>query len=113
MSCYLRSEESRDIVVPSERKSLITYLFSTDRTLFLICLMLLIFAFGMLVFVPNSVTFVVCADFAILGVVLTCYHCRDRSHAFILLLGTTALAIVAGCEVFYMKDAFAGTNMIA
>jgi len=104
------SEENRDIVAPSGRKSLIMLLFSTDKTLFVICLMLLIFAFGMLVFVPDSVTFVVCADFAILGVVLTCYHCRDRSHAFVLLLGTMALALVAGCEVFYMKDAFAGSQ---
>ena len=104
------SEENRDMVVPSGRKSLIKYLFSSDQTVFLTCLMLLTFAFGMLILLPGSVTFIVCADFAILGVVLTCYHCRDRSHAFVLLLGTTALAIVAGCEVLYMKDAFAGSQ---
>ena len=107
---YPGVKKIENIVAPSGRKSLIMLLFSTDKTLFVICLMLLIFAFGMLVFVPDSVTFVVCADFAILGVVLTCYHCRDRSHAFVLLLGTMALALVAGCEVFYMKDAFAGSQ---
>ncbi|HEY4033118.1 MAG TPA: DUF2298 domain-containing protein [Ktedonobacteraceae bacterium] len=64
------------------------------------------FSLLVLVVVPNSATFVVGSNFAILGAALMCYHCRDRSYAFVLLLGATAFALVAGCEIFFLKDAF-------
>jgi uncharacterized membrane protein len=36
------------------------------------------------------------------------YQLRDRPRAFTLLLGTLAFALVAGCEVLFLKDVFAG-----
>ncbi len=61
-----------------------------------------------LVFMGNSTTFVVAASITVLGVILIFYNIGDRSHAFILLLGTIAFALIALCEVFFLKDVFAG-----
>jgi uncharacterized membrane protein len=60
-----------------------------------------------LVVIPNSATLVVGSSFALLGAVLMIYHLRDRAHAFTLFLGATAFALIAFCELFYLRDVFA------
>ena len=67
----------------------------------------LVLGFGMLLLLQNSVTFVLASSIALLGVVLMFYHIGDRALAFTLLLGATAFALIAGCEIFYLKDVFA------
>jgi uncharacterized membrane protein len=57
---------------------------------------------------PNSATFVVAGSITALGVVAILYNLRNRALAFTLLLGTLAFGLVAICEVFFLKDVFAG-----
>jgi YYY domain-containing protein len=59
-----------------------------------------------LLLLHNSVTFVVMGDIALCGAVLMFYHKEDRALAFTLLVGALAFALVASCEVFFMKDLF-------
>ncbi len=70
--------------------------------------LLLLIGLLTLVFMGNSTTFVVAASITMLGVILLFYNIGDRSHAFTLLLGTIAFALIALCEVFFLKDVFAG-----
>lgn len=63
-------------------------------------------AFGL---IRNSTTLMVTGIIAVLGAASVFYQLRDRPRAFILLLGTVAFALVAGCELFFLKDVFAGT----
>ncbi|GAC1362781.1 MAG: DUF2298 domain-containing protein [Ktedonobacteraceae bacterium] len=66
----------------------------------------------LLVVVPGSATLIIGGCLAIMGVGLMLYQIHDRAQAFSLLLGATAFAIVAGCEVFFLKDVFvAGPDM--
>ena len=60
-----------------------------------------------LVFMKNGITFVLAASIALLGAVLVFVHLGDRAHAFTLLLGAVAFALVAFCEVLFLKDVFA------
>ena len=60
----------------------------------------------------NSATFVAAGSIAALGCIALFYSLRDRSQAFILLLGSTAFALVAVCEVFFLKDVFAGGEFL-
>lgn len=60
----------------------------------------------------NSATFVLAASIAAFGVIALLLSLRDRSQAFILLLGSLAFALVAGCEVIYLKDVFAGGDFL-
>lgn len=60
-----------------------------------------------LLVVPNSTTLVTFGSVAAIGVVLLFYHIDDRAHAFALFLGALAFALVAGCEVIFLKDVFA------
>lgn len=60
-----------------------------------------------LVFMKNGITFVLAASIALLGAVLVFMHLGDRAHAFTLLLGAVAFALVAFCEVLFLKDVFA------
>ncbi len=60
-----------------------------------------------LVFMQNSITFVLAASITLLGAVLVFVNIGDRSHAFTLLLGAVAFALVAFCEVLFLKDVFA------
>lgn len=57
---------------------------------------------------PNSATFVVAGSITALGVMAILYNLRNRSLAFTLLLGTVAFGLVAICEIFFLKDVFAG-----
>jgi len=60
-----------------------------------------------LLILKNSLTFVVAGSFAALGAVTLLRHLRERPRAFTLLLGTLAFALVAGCEIFFLRDVFA------
>ncbi len=61
-----------------------------------------------LVVMKNGMTFVVAATITLIGAMLVLYHLQDRSRAFTLLLGTVAFALIAACEVVFLKDVFAG-----
>ena len=61
----------------------------------------------LLLFLPNSLTFVVFANGALFGVLLAFYHLDDRAQAFTLFIGALAFALVAGCEILFLKDVFA------
>lgn len=67
----------------------------------------LVVALVVLVLLKNSTTFVVAASITAIGTVLVFYTLRDRSQAFTLLLGTVAFALIAGCEILFLKDVFA------
>ena len=60
-----------------------------------------------LLLMKNSIVFVLAASIALLGAVLVFVHIGDRAHAFTLLLGAVAFALVAFCEVLFLKDVFA------
>ncbi|HEY1348459.1 MAG TPA: DUF2298 domain-containing protein [Ktedonobacteraceae bacterium] len=60
------------------------------------------------VILKNSLTFVVTGALAALGSLLTLYHLRERERAFVLLLGAVACALIAFCEVVFLRDVFAG-----
>jgi YYY domain-containing protein len=62
-----------------------------------------------LLFLGNSTTFVVTGSIAVLGAVLVFYTLDDRSQSFALLLGATAFALVAMCEVVFLRDVFASS----
>lgn len=66
----------------------------------------LLVAVPLLLFLKNGVTFVVIGGLAALGAVLTLYHVRERERAFVLLLGATACALVAFCEIIFLRDVF-------
>jgi uncharacterized membrane protein len=72
-------------------------------------IVLIILAVGLLTLVvlKNSLTFVVAGSIAALGTMLVLTNLHDRPRAFTLLLGTVAFALVAICEVFFLKDVFA------
>ena len=74
-----------------------------------VSLLLIIVAVLIIFFVlPNSATFVVAGSITALGVLAILYNLRHRSLAFTLLLGTIAFGLVAICEIFFLKDVFAG-----
>ncbi len=58
---------------------------------------------------PNSATFVLAASIAAFGAILVLNNLHDRSLAFTLLLGATAFALIAGCEIIYLRDVFSGS----
>ena len=70
---------------------------------------LVVVEFAILLFVSNSVTFVVMGSIALLGTILLIVNIGDRAHSFTLLLGVTAFAVVAMCEMIFLKDVFASS----
>lgn len=56
---------------------------------------------------PHNATVFVALGFTIIGAMLTLRHKDDRGHAFVLLTGTLACALITGCEIFFLRDAFA------
>ncbi|GAC1629706.1 MAG: hypothetical protein NVS4B9_21650 [Ktedonobacteraceae bacterium] len=59
-----------------------------------------------LLLVPNSLTLMIMANVALFGTALMLYHVRDQGLAFVLLLGSLAFVLIAGCEIVYLRDAF-------
>jgi YYY domain-containing protein len=66
-----------------------------------------LFSFVGLVVIQNGATMLICLNIAVAGLILLFYTIGDRAQAFTLLLGVTAFTLVAGCEVFYLRDVFA------
>ncbi len=62
---------------------------------------------GAVALLRNGATFVVASSITLLGVASVLSQLHDRPRAFILLLGTVAFALVAFCEVVFLKDVFA------
>lgn len=110
-SLLLMSTIKQPLFVRSQDDTLATPPEFTGRFMLLAYLIPWILSLLILVLVPNSATFVVGSNFAILGAALMCYHCRDRAQAFVLLLGATSFALIAGCEVFFLKDVFVTSNL--
>lgn len=78
-----------------------------------VSVLLVIFAVLLtLLVLPNSATFAAASGIAALGCIALLYSLRDRSQAFILLLGSVAFALVAVCEVFFLKDVFADGDFL-
>ncbi len=71
-------------------------------------LVTLVVALLVLLVLKNSATFVVTGGLAAIASILTLYHLKDRSRSFLLLLGAVSFALVAFCEVVYLKDVFSG-----
>jgi uncharacterized membrane protein len=72
----------------------------------------LIAAMLVLRFMPNSLTFVVTGSLSAITAILALYHLKERERAFALLLGAVACALVAFCEVIFLKDVFAGSDYL-
>lgn len=59
---------------------------------------------------PNNATLFIALGITIVALVLVLQHIDDRAHAFTLLLGTLAFALIVGCEIFYLRDVFEGSE---
>lgn len=64
---------------------------------------------GCIILLPSDLTFVVTASIALTGVLLLVVVSEDRARAFTLLLGAAAFALIALCEIFFLKDVFASS----
>lgn len=73
---------------------------------FLSLLATLLAAGLLLILLKNSVTFVVTGGLAALAGLLALYHLKERERAFILLLGAVACALIAFCEIIFLRDVF-------
>lgn len=69
---------------------------------------ILVVELAIAVLMRNSTTLIVAGGIAAFGAMATLYSLRNRSQAFTLLLGSMAFALVALCEVVFLKDVFAG-----
>ncbi len=70
-------------------------------------IVIILLEFVTLLFVKNGITFALATTIALLGAVLVFVNIGDRAHAFTILLGATAFALIAFCEVLFLKDVFA------
>ncbi|GER86799.1 hypothetical protein KDW_09610 [Dictyobacter vulcani] len=70
--------------------------------LFLVSCLVVLYLF------PYYTTCVAGLSLALLGVSLLFYQLENRAHAFTLFLGAAAFTIIAGCEIFFLKDIFSG-----
>jgi YYY domain-containing protein len=80
---------------------------SAQIILLVIFVTLLLMNMLMIFLIPNSMTLAVMSTIAIIAAILIFYSIDERSHAFTLLLGGLAFTLVAGCEIFFLKDVFA------
>src|SRR5579883_659003 len=60
-----------------------------------------------LLVLKNGTTFVVTGALAAIGAILALYHLKERERSFVLMLGAVACALVAFCEVIFLRDVFA------
>ncbi len=60
-----------------------------------------------LLVMKNGSTFVVIGGLAAVGSVLALYQLKERERSFTLLMGAVACALIAFCEVIYLRDVFA------
>lgn len=66
----------------------------------------LVLGLVVLLVLKNSATFVVTGGLAAIGSILTLYHLKERERSFTLLLGSVACALVAFCEIIFLRDVF-------
>ena len=92
---------------PPLKRSRWSQAFSPAILLLTVCVAYLIACLVALRVIENSTTFVASSSLALLGFGLALYHRRHSSHAFVLLLGSLAFALVALCEIVYLRDVFA------
>ena len=59
---------------------------------------------------PNSLTFVVLGDIALISLGLVLYYKRDRALAFTLFAGALACILIAACEIVYLRDLFESSD---
>jgi uncharacterized membrane protein len=59
---------------------------------------------------PQNATVFVMLGLTIIGAVQTLRHLDDRAFAFTLLAGTLACALVTGCEIIFLRDAFVNSQ---
>jgi YYY domain-containing protein len=71
----------------------------------------IVFAIAIFVFVMlhNSLTFVFAGAITTFAAILILNNLRDRALAFTLLIGGCAFGLIALCELFYLRDVFAGS----
>ncbi|HVU68504.1 MAG TPA: DUF2298 domain-containing protein [Ktedonobacteraceae bacterium] len=67
----------------------------------------LLLALCLTLFLRFGLTFAVTGGLAGVGAVLTLYHLKERERSFTLLLGSVACALVAFCEIVFLRDVFA------
>lgn len=60
-----------------------------------------------LLVLKNSSTFVVTGALAATGSILALYQLKERERSFTLLLGAVACALIAFCEIVFLRDVFA------
>lgn len=60
----------------------------------------------LLVILKNSLTYVVIGGLAALSSLLALYHLKERERSFVLFLGAVACALIAFCEIVYLRDVF-------
>lgn len=112
--------EDLEIVAPSEQEQETTLsqqreeaeVFSASglkwrdmRVVGLIATVILVLVLALIV--KNSLTFVVTGGLAAIGAILTLYHLKERERSFVLFLGAVACALVAFCEIVFLRDVFA------
>jgi YYY domain-containing protein len=78
-----------------------------QRPAFIATILLFVLSCLTLLLLKNGTTFVVALLITIMGVLMMLYHIGDRAYAFALLLGCTAFLLIAGCEIFFLRDVFA------
>ncbi|GLV54705.1 hypothetical protein KDH_15520 [Dictyobacter sp. S3.2.2.5] len=61
-------------------------------------------------FDPANVTLFIALGITITAIVAIMQKIDDRAHAFTLLLGAVAFALIAGCEIFFLRDVFVDSN---
>ncbi|GHO86377.1 DUF2298 domain-containing protein [Dictyobacter formicarum] len=59
---------------------------------------------------PPNVTLFITLGITITAIVAILQKIDDRAHAFALLLGAVAFALIAGCEIFFLRDVFVDNN---
>ncbi|GCE23365.1 DUF2298 domain-containing protein [Dictyobacter kobayashii] len=59
---------------------------------------------------PPNVTLFITLGITITACVIILQKIDDRAHAFALLLGAVAFALIAGCEVVFLRDVFVDSN---
>ncbi len=69
-------------------------------------LMTLLIGLFVLLILKNSLTLVVTGSLAAIASILVLYHLKERERSFVLLLGAVACALVAFCEIVFLRDVF-------
>jgi uncharacterized membrane protein len=106
----LVAEESASEIAAQEEPHTARFRWSDIRLIGLA--ITLIVAMLVLRFLPNSLTFVVTGGLAAITAILALYHLKERERAFALLLGAVACALVAFCEIIFLKDVFADSDYL-